>query len=281
MNDINGFIVINRKILKWGWYDDQNTKLLFLHLLLKANWQDKEWHGMTIKRGQLVTGRKQLSKELKLTEQQVRTSLEKLISTSEVTKITTNKYTVITINNYDKYQNYNQENSQQTTNKQPTNNQQTTTTKQYNNITTKQNNKLNEFNLYNNFSENLQCDCIAKSTKQRCTRKSSFNINGKNYCNQHARDLIPNITNEGKFNKPSIEEIAAYCEERKNNVNAEMFYDFYESKNWYVGKNKMIDWKASVRTWEKRNEENKKQTAQEKRFEMYRRLEEEYDNKGN
>lgn len=56
-----------------------------------------------------------------------------------------------------------------------------------------------------------------------------------------------------KFTKPAIEEIQDYCNERNNGINAEAFYDFYESKDWYVGKNKMKDWKACVRTWEKRN----------------------------
>lgn len=55
------------------------------------------------------------------------------------------------------------------------------------------------------------------------------------------------------FTKPKIEEIQKYCIERNNGINAEAFYDFYESKNWYVGKNKMSDWKACVRTWERRN----------------------------
>lgn len=53
-----------------------------------------------------------------------------------------------------------------------------------------------------------------------------------------------------KFIKPTIEEIRAYCQERKNHVNPNRFYDFYESKDWYVGKNKMKNWKAAIRTWE-------------------------------
>lgn len=56
-----------------------------------------------------------------------------------------------------------------------------------------------------------------------------------------------------KFTKPTIQEIQDYCNGRNNGINAEAFYDFYESKDWYVGKNKMKDWKACVRTWEKRN----------------------------
>src|SRR5690606_10250500 len=54
-----------------------------------------------------------------------------------------------------------------------------------------------------------------------------------------------------KFNKPSLEEIEEYCFLRNNKVDPQKFYDFYEGKGWMVGKNKMKDWKACVRTWEK------------------------------
>lgn len=61
--------------------------------------------------------------------------------------------------------------------------------------------------------------------------------------------LEENISN--RFTPPTIEEVTEYCEERNNGVNAQKFIDFYESKGWMVGKNKMKDWKACVRTWEK------------------------------
>ena len=70
-----------------------------------------------------------------------------------------------------------------------------------------------------------------------------------------------NITysnNKGRFKKPTVNDIAEYCIERKNNIDAETFFDFYESKDWKVGKNKMKDWKACVRTWEKRQVKNNK-----------------------
>lgn len=54
------------------------------------------------------------------------------------------------------------------------------------------------------------------------------------------------------FRKPTLEEVQAYCKERKNSVDAQRFIDFYESKGWKVGTSQMKDWKASVRTWEKR-----------------------------
>lgn len=56
---------------------------------------------------------------------------------------------------------------------------------------------------------------------------------------------------------PTIEEVRAYCLKRENRVNPEQFIDYYASKGWFIGKNKMKDWKAAVRTWERRNHEHK------------------------
>jgi predicted phage replisome organizer len=55
----------------------------------------------------------------------------------------------------------------------------------------------------------------------------------------------------GRFAPPTLEEVKAYCQERGNSVDPERWYDFYQSKGWMVGRNKMKDWKAAVRTWEK------------------------------
>ena len=61
-----------------------------------------------------------------------------------------------------------------------------------------------------------------------------------------------------RFVPPTVEEVAAYCKERGNNVDPEQFVDFYSSKGWMIGKNKMKDWKAAVRTWEKDRSSRKK-----------------------
>ena len=65
-----------------------------------------------------------------------------------------------------------------------------------------------------------------------------------------------------RFNPPTLGEVTLYCVERNNNVDPQSFIDFYESKGWYVGKNKMKDWKAAVRTWERNR--NSKPTSQTK-----------------
>lgn len=67
-----------------------------------------------------------------------------------------------------------------------------------------------------------------------------------------------------RFIPPSVEEVEQYCLERSNNIDAQSFIDFYESKGWMIGKNKMKDWKAAVRTWERsRKQENKQNVFDE------------------
>ena len=65
-----------------------------------------------------------------------------------------------------------------------------------------------------------------------------------------------------RFYPPTIDEVKQYCEERKNNIDPMAFIDFYSSKGWMIGKNRMKDWKAAVRTWErKRKEESKTESS--------------------
>ncbi|WP_081618900.1 YdaU family protein [Thioalkalivibrio sp. ARh3] len=61
----------------------------------------------------------------------------------------------------------------------------------------------------------------------------------------------PGEKRRAKFTPPSVDQVAEYCRERGNHVDPQQFVDFYEAKGWMVGKNKMRDWKAAVRTWEK------------------------------
>lgn len=83
---------------------------------------------------------------------------------------------------------------------------------------------------------------------------------------------INTLSNKGghRFQKPSLEDVRAYCISRSNKVDPEQFYNFYESKGWMVGKSPMKDWRASVRTWEKREKEvapRKRETRKESVFE--------------
>lgn len=190
---MDGWIKLHRSMVEWEWYTDPNTSRLFMHLLLTANHSDGKWRGQEVKAGSTITGRVKLSSELGMSEQAIRTSLNKLKSTSEITIKPSNKYSIISITNWDLYQATNQQDNQQATNKQPTTNQQLTTNKNDNN--------------------------------EKNVRKI--------------------------FTPPKFEEVKAYCDERKNNVDPEGFIDHYETNGWMRGKTKVKDWKACIRTWEK------------------------------
>lgn len=132
---MNGYIKLFRQFQNWGWYDDGNTMRVFLDILLNVNFKPSEYHGFNLEAGQGIFGRKAMAKRLKLSEQSVRTAIEHLKSTNEITIKSTNKFSIITVVNWELYQccedisnqQDKQENNQQSTNKQPTTNQQLTT----------------------------------------------------------------------------------------------------------------------------------------------------------
>ena len=78
---------------------------------------------------------------------------------------------------------------------------------------------------------------------------------------------------KSRFCPPTVEQVAAYCEERKNGIDPQRFCDFYSAKNWMIGKTKMKDWKAAVRTWESRTFEPKARNRPEEQ----KLMENEYD----
>lgn len=198
----NGFVALHRSLLSWGWHADPATGWLFVNLLLMANWTDSVWQGMTIERGQLVTGRKALAAQTGLSEQTVRTSLNHLKSTGEITIASTNKFSVITIANYGKFQDISEMLTSTSTNN-PTNDQ--------------------------------------PATNQQLTT------------NEQEEQSNKGIKPRKRFTPPSVDEVAAYCRERRNAVDAQRFVDFYASKGWKVGSSGMKDWRAAVRNWERQD----------------------------
>jgi hypothetical protein len=100
----NGWIKIHRKITEWEWYDDANAFRLFFHLLIMANHEAKQWHGITIARGKHISSYAILGKELRLTTKSIRVALNKLKGTGEVAHEGHSNYGLFTINKYDDYQ---------------------------------------------------------------------------------------------------------------------------------------------------------------------------------
>ena len=156
----DGWIKLFRRFLEWEWYDQTPMVRLFLHLLLKANYEDKKWHGIVIKRGQLVTSFTNLSAETGLSIQVVRSCLDKLQSTGEVNKQSTSQYTIITVCKFADYQQV-EESEQQTNNKPTTSEQQasnkrvTNNQQQHKNI---RNKEIKNNNIDTNVSTSVETD---------------------------------------------------------------------------------------------------------------------------
>jgi predicted transcriptional regulator len=139
------WLKLYRKITEWEWYTDSHMVHMFLHLLISANSCDRKWHGIVIKRGELVTSFASISESTGMSIQTIRTCIKKLCKTGEIVYKTNKHFTFITICKFDSYQ-YSKEDTnepttikQQSINKQLTNQQRTdnnplTTTKEYKNI---------------------------------------------------------------------------------------------------------------------------------------------------
>lgn len=98
----------------------------------------------------------------------------------------------------------------------------------------------------------LQCNTDVTQVKQLCNGEIEKELEKDIEIEKEIHSSAKSTTTKRKrFEKPTLSQITQYCLERNNNVNAEQFYDYYESNGWKVGKNAMKDWKACVRTWER------------------------------
>lgn len=215
--DSTGFIVIQRKLLDWQWWDNTNGLGLWIHILVDANWKDGWFMGDRIPRGSFATSIKHLSEETDLSEKCVRNWLKKFENAGQISVKGTNRYTLITVINYAKYQDIPLEKGEQDTEQD---------TKQSTDQSTEQ------------------------STDNR-TNKQSNNKKKEEFTNVNSKKEKP------RFVPPTVEEVREYCYSRHSIIDPEAFVAFYESKNWMVGKNKMSSWKSAIVTWEKKEQERR------------------------
>ena len=118
-----GFIKLDRKLLEWRWMTKPNTLAVWIWLLLNANWEDKDFLNTTIKRGSVATTYGKIGEGTGLTVRNVRTAIEHLKNTGELTVKQHSKYLEISIENYSRYQSTDR---QLTGNRQATDRQLTT-----------------------------------------------------------------------------------------------------------------------------------------------------------
>jgi biotin operon repressor len=181
---VNNDITLNRKILKWGWYKDSITKDVFIHLLLNANWHSGEHLGQPLLRGQCIFGRKIFSKELGISEQSIRTAINHLKSTNEITIKSTNKFSVITIVNYNVYQSSKNE-CEQTMNPQIMNEKST-------NKSTNKNHELNGLCTALNEDENINSNQQSNFPLTNNQPATNHIQEGNNYVVSSNEDTCPN-----------------------------------------------------------------------------------------
>ena len=108
------------------------------------------------------------------------------------------------------------------------------------------NNYIKRVNIYKPYSKQIEARVITlvnTPKKEKFTDNTNINITNTNLTDSNKKAL---------FKKPKLDEVRNYCILRKNNIDAEAFISFYESKGWMIGKNKMKDWEQAIITWEKR-----------------------------
>ena len=106
----------------------------------------------------------------------------------------------------------------------------------------------------------LVTECNTEKRREEIEKSREENTKSKGECERE---------NRKRFVPPTVGEVIAYCVERGNDIDAQQFIDFYASKGWMVGKNKMTDWKAAVRTWEKYHKETPKNKAAQELEDFY------------
>lgn len=177
---MDGWIKLHRKFLEWEWFKVDEMVKLFIYLLLSANFEEKKWQGVTIKRGQLLTGINSLHEATKISHQTLKTCLSRLEKTGEINKQSTNKYTIITVCNYDSYQDNqtttNNQTNQPLTNDQQTTNKQLTTTKEL-----KELEEIKEINIihYDEIINLFNSICISLSKVSKCTESRKIKIKSR------------------------------------------------------------------------------------------------------
>ena len=232
MNEDKGYVKVYRSLLDWEWWHDINVHRLFSYILLKANWKDKRWQGVEIKRGEFVTSLDKLSKDTDLTTSQVRTALEKLQSSGEVIAKSGqgSKHTIIRVCKYEDYQERQSYDEVLTTKSQD-------------------NDKV--------IAKSSQSDSnsIATTNKERIYKNSEEKKKESGGTSAKPTSHAPSSDDE-----PTLEEVAEFVTSKKLKINPENFYSYYASRGWKDRNGqKVTNWRMMLIHW------NLNQTEAEKK----------------
>ena len=241
----NGWIKIHRKLQDcWIWQIDKpfDERSAWIDLLMSANHDEVKipFNGelVLVERGQFITSIRKLSVKWKWNKDKVLKFLRLLESDGMITRNSDKYRTLVTIENYSIYQARKDE--EQTPSGTPDG---------------------TDSGTESGTQDGTQ------DGQQSATNKKDKNDKNKRINKESNTNVLPKKA-QNSFVPPTVEEVEAYCTERGNGIDAQSFVDFYESKGWMVGKNKMKVWKAAVRTWEneKKKKEKQQQTSQPKKI---------------
>ena len=232
---MENFLPLRREIRNHWIYQDSDYLKVWIDILFNARFSKEPktdiYKGTmyTINYSEFLYSRPSYAERLNITESKLRKLIDNLVLDGMIEKTNSlgrNKATVYKVLNYEKY------------NKPPT-----------------ESIGVNELDYNIN-----QLEANSKPTRSQLEANSKpLKKNDKEQKNEN--NISVDKPQRKNFIPPTVKEVDEYCKERKNFVDSQRFIDFYESKGWIVGKSKMKDWKAAIRTWEKNNNSNSSYNA--------------------
>lgn len=193
-----GYVRLFRALKDWEWFTDVNVCHLFIYCLLRANHSDTSWRGINIQRGSFITSLKTLSSETGLSTRQVRTALEKLKMTGELTQETTSQNSIITVNNWTLYQTSDTQSDKQATSQRQTSDKRATHDNNVNNVNN-ENNENNSIEETQTFNKSLydpyyspEVTYFLDTFKAQCKKGVSISPNDRINLSNALYDLVIN-----------------------------------------------------------------------------------------
>lgn len=238
---MEGWIKIHRSIID-HWIFKKSTWLYWwIDMLLMAAWEDrKQLVGnqlIVLRRGQLIASMSYLCKRWKHSRTMIEPYLNLLQEDGMISKEVDKNVSIITIKNYARYQAMDDAYLDA---------------------------HLNESDSYSYEQQDAHLNAYLDTHLDAYIHATNKEEEKKEYKEENilSKDNIKEEREERKpskaFRRPTVQQVEEYCQERNNSIDAQSFVDFYDSKGWVVGKSPMKDWKAAVRTWEKKRERDDK-----------------------
>lgn len=217
-----GFIVIDRCLEDWQYADVETACYLWLRILLRANWKDGWFMGTPIPRGSFATSIGNFAGELNLHPNTVRKWLKRFEEAGQIEVKSTNRFTLIKVINYAKYQDIPDDRVKQDVNQ----------------------------DVKQDVEQRVNQD-VNQDVKQRVDNRT---IETKKPSNKETKKQVYR-----GFTPPTLDEVSEYVNENYFLVDPEKFHDYYQQQNWRLSNGqKMADWKAAVRNWNRREQKESK-----------------------